>query len=226
MVSQVETLYGWISPSLGLRPKAKPTSMHVGRLRARVVLVGLDRLDLVAGAAVGVELVDVDAVLGLEAVDHLAVVAPVVRAGRSSVRLPSAVASALSLVRSAAEAASRGCCERRADGAAAEQPRGRCGRRRHRSTSRRRRRGRRSARRPAQRVRVRLVDQRSLLQITDGSRRSRRSRTRSILGPSSAPGPVRLARPRPRSGCRDASVGAGALDSPRRRASRPCDEVC
>ena len=53
----------------------------VRRLRAGVVLVGLDRLDLVAGAGVGVELVDREAVLGLEAVDDRAVVAPVVGQG-------------------------------------------------------------------------------------------------------------------------------------------------
>ena len=52
---------------------------HVGRLRALVVLVGLDRLDFVARTAVGVELVDGEAVLRLEAVDHGAVAAPVAR---------------------------------------------------------------------------------------------------------------------------------------------------
>jgi hypothetical protein len=49
------------------------------RVRAGVVLVGLDGLDLVAGAGVGGDLVDRQAVLGLEAGDDLAVVAPVVR---------------------------------------------------------------------------------------------------------------------------------------------------
>ena len=70
MVSQVETLYGWMQAvGLGLRAEREADVDDVRRLRARVVLVGLDRLDLVAGAAVGVELVDRDAVLGGEAVD-------------------------------------------------------------------------------------------------------------------------------------------------------------
>jgi hypothetical protein len=51
----------------------------VGRLRAGVALVGLDRLDFVAGAGVGVQFIHLEAVLRLEAVDHRAVSAPVVR---------------------------------------------------------------------------------------------------------------------------------------------------
>ena len=80
MVSQVATLYGWISLSaLAWSPKVMPTSMTSGACGPGIVLVGLDRLDLVTGARVGRDLVDGEAVLGLEAVDDRAVVAPVVR---------------------------------------------------------------------------------------------------------------------------------------------------
>ena len=78
-VSQVETLYGWMRPvGLGLSGRSvRPTSMTSGACGSGVVLVGLDGLDLVAGAGVRVQLVDRDAVLGVKPVDDLAVVAPV-----------------------------------------------------------------------------------------------------------------------------------------------------
>ncbi len=66
---------------LGGRPEGEAHVDHVGRLRTLVVLVGADRLELVGGAGVGIELVDLDAVLGLEPLDHAAVAAPVVRQG-------------------------------------------------------------------------------------------------------------------------------------------------
>ena len=43
---------------LGRRPEGQADVDHVRRLRAGVALVGLDRLDLVARAGVGIELVD------------------------------------------------------------------------------------------------------------------------------------------------------------------------
>jgi hypothetical protein len=51
----------------------------VRRLRALVVLVGLDGFDLVAGARIRVQLIDLDAVFVLEALQQRAVAAPVVR---------------------------------------------------------------------------------------------------------------------------------------------------
>ena len=62
-------------------PNVRPTSMTSGACGPAVVLVGLDRLDLVAGVGVGVELVDRDPVLRGEGLECLAVVAPVVRQG-------------------------------------------------------------------------------------------------------------------------------------------------
>ena len=65
---------------LGGRTEGKAHVDDVGGLRALVVLVGLDRFDLVGGPGVGVQLVDGDfRILGLEAVDDSAVSAPVMR---------------------------------------------------------------------------------------------------------------------------------------------------
>ena len=85
-----ETLYGWSRPSsLALRAEGEADVDHVGRLRALVVLVGLDGLELVARAGVRVQLVDLDAVLGLEALDRPRRSCTSRAAGRwSSVRLP------------------------------------------------------------------------------------------------------------------------------------------
>ena len=65
---------------LGERSVGETDVDHVGRLRAGVALVGADRLHLVGGAGVGVELVDRDSrILRLETVDYGAVAAPVMR---------------------------------------------------------------------------------------------------------------------------------------------------
>src|SRR5215472_966860 len=53
----------------------------VRRLRALVSLIGLDRLDLVAGAGIGIELIHLETVGRLEAIDDGAVAAPVMRHG-------------------------------------------------------------------------------------------------------------------------------------------------
>jgi hypothetical protein len=66
---------------LGGRAEGEADVDHVRSLRALVVLVGLDGFDFVARAGVGVEFVDGEAVLGLEAFDDAAVAAPVVRQG-------------------------------------------------------------------------------------------------------------------------------------------------
>ena len=60
-------------------PNDRPTSITSGACGPLLLLVGLDRLDFVARAAVGVQLVDRDAVFRLEAVDQRAVAAPVAR---------------------------------------------------------------------------------------------------------------------------------------------------
>ncbi|MPM10105.1 hypothetical protein SDC9_56429 [bioreactor metagenome] len=65
---------------LGLRAEAQTDVDHVGGLRAGVALVGADRLELVGRARVGVQLVHLDiGILGLEAVDHRTIAAPVMR---------------------------------------------------------------------------------------------------------------------------------------------------
>ena len=66
---------------LGGRTEAEADVDHVRRLIAGIALVGLDRLDLVAGAGVGIELVDLETILGLEALDNGAVAAPIMRQG-------------------------------------------------------------------------------------------------------------------------------------------------
>jgi hypothetical protein len=67
---------------LGGRAEGQADVDDVGRLRALVVLVGLDGLDLVAGAGIGVEFVDGDVrILRLEAGDDVAVATPVMRQG-------------------------------------------------------------------------------------------------------------------------------------------------
>ncbi len=66
---------------LGLRAERDPDVDDVRGLRTLVRLIGLDRLDLVAGPAVRVQLVELDSALLDEAVEHGAVVAPVVRQG-------------------------------------------------------------------------------------------------------------------------------------------------
>jgi hypothetical protein len=62
-----------------LRPEAEADIDDIGSLGAHVALVGLDGLDLLGGGTVGIELVDLDAVLVGELLDHLAVVDPIVR---------------------------------------------------------------------------------------------------------------------------------------------------
>ena len=65
---------------LGGRAEGETDVDDVGRLRALVVLVRLDRLDLVGRAGIRVQLVDRDfRVLGLEAGNDVAVAAPVMR---------------------------------------------------------------------------------------------------------------------------------------------------
>src|ERR1700734_2084497 len=82
IVSHVEILYGCSRPSaLAEGPKREADVDHVGRLRAFVVLVGLDRLDFIARSAVGIQFVDGDAVFRFVAVDQRAVPAPVARQG-------------------------------------------------------------------------------------------------------------------------------------------------
>ncbi len=66
---------------LGLRAKGQADVDHVRGLRAGVALIGADGLQFVSRPGIGIEFVDLDAVLGGEGVDHLAVVAPVTGQG-------------------------------------------------------------------------------------------------------------------------------------------------
>ena len=67
---------------LGRGAEAETDVDHVGSLRAGIALVGLDGFDFIGRAGIRVQLVDGDArILGLEAFDHGAIAAPVVRQG-------------------------------------------------------------------------------------------------------------------------------------------------
>ena len=66
---------------LRLGPKREAHVDHVRRLRPFVALVRPDRFHLIPRTGVRVQFVHRQAVLGLETVDHLAIVAPVVRQG-------------------------------------------------------------------------------------------------------------------------------------------------
>ena len=67
---------------LGLRAEGEADIEHVGGLRAGIADIGADGFELVGRAGIGIEFVDGDVgILGLEALDHAAIVAPGVGQG-------------------------------------------------------------------------------------------------------------------------------------------------